>query len=253
MEEAIVLSTVDTKSSKRKSLSYLMQHREEIDSVFLPLPVEHEAFIQKISKGINADSIINELIGLGLVSPPYDTQMCRSLKPVLQSISQIGLPVYCYVNSMHNHFYREAVEELLLLTFKAKIGKIKLAEWEKTLKKLIETNKVFSRDECEYILSKKRKKPVLFDLNYELAEELKRRIGHIDWVVIDESWKPLDILTNLLRRKLSLEEKIEKEVFIQLVKDHLEFVDLILKSKDFDEAYEKWIRIYPSKAKQFLN
>ena len=73
-----------------------------------------------------------------------------------------------------------------------------------------------------------------------LAEFLSNRGYEVEMIIINESIKPLDLLKKAMAHALQERREVPDEVVKDLIGSHLEFVDTIIQSNSYEEAYVSW-------------
>ncbi len=232
-KELVVVSSVDTLESKRKAADLLLKYGFFVEKLFLPFPMGSE-FTLKVFASRESVSMDPSL------SKPGSTQRLKVFKPIINLSIKFNMETHCYEHPEHYQFSLKVAEEILLLTFRARVGKVPLKKWREAIKKQINSNLDYAPEEAEYIVRKSREKDFCFDANQELIDQLEGFGLKVKNLMIEPSLKPLDILADELRREVLLGEQIPDERVRELVSQHLDFVDLILKSKSFEDAYYKW-------------
>jgi hypothetical protein len=73
-----------------------------------------------------------------------------------------------------------------------------------------------------------------------LAEFLCDRGHEVEITIIDESIKPLDLLKKAVVGAQKECREVPDEVVRELIISHLEFVDIIIQSNSYEQAYAIW-------------
>ncbi|MDI6654673.1 MAG: hypothetical protein QME59_02150 [Candidatus Hydrothermarchaeota archaeon] len=147
--------------------------------------------------------------------------------------------VFCFRDPLYHDFYREVATEILILTMRAKIGKVEAEEWKELIGEEIRLATRCSEREARYIATRALEENVCIDASEEVGLALAKLGYKVERVELEKSRKPLDILREKLRREILFGEKVPEESVERLVMEHLKFVELII-GEDFEEAYREW-------------
>jgi hypothetical protein len=124
------------------------------------------------------------------------------------------------------------------LTTSSKVFGIKAIRWLSLMKDLILTEIESLDKDCNCVIENEGD-DVLFG-GEGLAEHLLKRGYDERTMIIDQSVKPLDMLKRIVTQALKEREKVQIKVVDDLVKEHLSFIDLIIQSESYEDAYVLW-------------
>jgi hypothetical protein len=231
-----ILGTVNTKSSKQKAMEWLKAKRKKV--LFLNLPIDQEAYIKEIAEGIDWRKVLQSMKEDGLIKEPEDVQSYRALEPVFEGLPLID-NVFCFRDPLYHDFCREVSREILILTFRARLGNINIEEWKKIIEEEVRFGVECSKREAEYICRRLQDDNICIDACKDVESFLRKKGHEIERIELDKPCKPLDILREKIRREIIFGEEISNEDIKRLIQDHLVFTDLIIK-EGFEEACRSW-------------
>ena len=235
------IKTINTSYSKRKAVEILK--REKFDCLFLNFSRSQEEFIREMAMGSNPETVIEKMRELGLVKDPEDTQEYRAAIPLFEFISSLDeSKIYCYKGEASLSLSRDYAVRTLILTLRAKIGKIDVEEWKDVMRDTIYSEMSSADEEAEYIAGIAGRKNVCIDGSKRLMSRLSELGFRVEEVVVDSPCRPLDILREKVERELLYNEPLEDGEVIRLVKEHVRFVDMVIKS-GYEEACKAWQRM----------
>jgi hypothetical protein len=234
-----ILATVNTSASKGKAVRWL--RRSSPSALFLDFPVSWEDYIRGVARGRSWREALEELTREGLVKEPEDTQELRASLPLLRELSSFGGEVYCYRDPLYHDFRREAMDELMLLTLRAKLSGIRAESWRRVIREEVELGLRVAEREAEYIAGRAAKRSTCIDASEEVELGL-RKLGYgVRRVMLDEPCRPIDVLREKIKEEVLHGFKVPDELVVKLVEQHLRFTELVVE-RDYEEAYDIWIR-----------
>ncbi|MHC1635017.1 MAG: hypothetical protein ACXQTS_00090 [Candidatus Methanospirareceae archaeon] len=237
MREIINLVTANTRYSKEKATSILKD--SDYSCLFLNFPRNQEGFIREIAKGANPWLIIEKMKDLGLVKEPEDVQDYRAAEPIFKCLPSLEVDIYCYKEVASHVLSRESATSILILTAKAKMGKIKVEEWKEVMEEEVYNDIESAEEEADYIARRAKEKNICLDASLDVMHHLSELDFRIKKIILDKFYKPLDILYEKIRAEVLYGKKVKEEEVKRLVKEHLNFVDMIIE-RGYEEAYRLW-------------
>ncbi len=238
MKEITNLITIDTEYSKSKAARILM--RSGYECLFMDFTRNQEDFIRGIARGIAPELMIEEMEQVGLVQEPEDTHDYRAAMPLFECLPALpNLELYCYRDDASLLLSRDVAVRALILTAKAKMGRIDVEEWKEVLKDGIFTELESAVSEAEYIAERAKGRNICLDASKEVLTSLSGHGFRVREIVVDMPCKPLDILSARLKREILGEEIVSDEEVEHLVREHIRFVDMIM-VLGYDRAYKRW-------------
>ena len=236
------LITINTSYSKKKATEILK--RGGYDALFMDFTRNQETFIRGIAKGVEPELAVEHMKDFGLVQEPEDTQTFRAAGPLFECLPSLELEaIYCYKEEASLILSRDVAVRVLVLTAKAKLGKIEVEEWKEVMKDDIYNELESAEGEAKYIADRAEKKNVCLDASPELLTSLSGLDFQIKEIVVDKPCKPLDILGEKIKREILEGEIVKEEEVVRLVHAHVRFVEMIME-KGYEGAYRKWSRVF---------
>jgi len=238
------LITINTGYSKEKATAILK--RGGYDSLFMDFTRNQETFIKDIAKGVEPELAVEHMKDFGLVKEPEDTQDFRAAKPLFECLPFLDLKdtaIYCYKEEASLILSRDAAVRILILTAKARAGKIEVEEWKGVMKDDVYNEIESAEGEAEYMANRAEKKNICLDASEELLTSLSGLEFQVNEIVVDKPCKPLDILGEKIKREILEGEVVKEEEVENLVGDHVRFVEMIME-KGYERAYRMWSRVF---------
>ena len=202
---------------------------KKYDSLFLDFPVSAET-----------------LKAEGLIRDPEDSQMILAARPLFEYLQYMSVDVFCYRDTLHYDLLRKLDGDMFALTASSKIFGIKASRWLSLMEDLIHTEIESIDKDGNYIIENAGEENVVFG-GEGLAEHLFNRGYDVETIIIDQSFKPLDLLKRIVTQALKEGKEVPFKVVDDFVKEHLSFVDLIIQSESYEDAYVLWKDRMPSK------
>lgn len=243
MKRITNIITINTSYSKSKAVDILK--KGGYDCLFLDFGRNQESFIRSIAEGADPHAAVALMKDLGLVKEPEETQAYRAAQPLFECLPSLDVRaprIYCYKEDATLVLSRDIAVQILLLTVKARVGKIKAEEWKEVLKEDLFHEQEAAEVEASYIAERAGTRNICMGASEVLVSSLAGSGFHVTELVLDQPCKPLDMLAEKLKRELLLGECVPDEEVERLVKEHVRFVDLILEL-GYDEAYKTWSRM----------
>ncbi len=238
--ELINISSVQTSWSKKKVLHVL----ENVDwgSLHLRLPRDWGHALEALRRGFDFNSVIDEMESLGQIRLPEDAHVLRSWRPFLEGVVDIGEGKYIQLLREPLSFSqeRQISMDFLSLSLRARLGKIDLGRWKELL---VEEMRLLQRDsseETERLLELADESMVCVDLSEETEMQLRQRGLKVKRMDVDVARLPMDVLRRELREWTMRGEELPDDLVLRRIKEHLQFLDLILSGTTFDDAYSRW-------------
>lgn len=233
--------TIETEYSKMKAAKLIGDI--VIDSLFLQLPIEWQNIIDEIVSGRRSTKkAIENAIDSGIIRIPEDSHLMKEYSPlfeILPNLHKRGVKVYCCQDDSVHETISGLLHEILLLTIRARLGKIEPRKWRALLEEGARMELELTEKCSMYILSRAKSKNLGIDLPKEILESLKTKGFLIYEITLDVPSKPLDLLKYRIKQKLIKGEQISDEEIAYYVREHVHFTELILRY-GFDEAYRIW-------------
>jgi len=216
-----------------------MQSSDDYECLFMDFTRNQEGFIREIAHGTAPELIVD-----AMAPEDIDIQRLRAAMPLFECLPALGdRALYCYKEDASLLLSRDAAVQILILTAKAKMGKIEVSEWKEVLKDDIFNELESAGSEAEYIADRAKERNICLDATAEVLNSLSSQGFHIKNIVVDTPCKPLDILGAKLKREILGEAEISDDEVEHLVKEHVRFVDMIIE-RGYDRAYRLWTRLF---------
>lgn len=233
--------TIETEYSKTKAAKLIEDI--VIDSLFLQLPVEWQNLIDEIVSGIKPiKRVLENAIDSGIIKVPEDSHLVKEYRPIFEILPNLyrrGVKVYCCQDKSMHDTILDILNEILLLTIRARLGKIEARKWRTILEEEVKIELEFIEKYSMYILSKAKSRNLSVDLSREILEYLKTKGFLIYEITLDVPSKPLDLLKHRIKQNLIKGQEISDEEIVYYVREHANFTELIMRY-GFDEAYRIW-------------
>lgn len=229
-----------TAPSKERALE-LLEHLEW-EVLHLRLPSDWNDALDALREGFDLDSVVEEMNDLGLVRLPEDAQLVRSWRPFLEGIWDLAgeREVRCFQDPISFSHQRQIALDLVSESIKARLGHLDLRAWKELLREDIHLLKSDSAKEARIIARSAGEEVACVDLSVETEEILAREGFQVHRVVIEGDQLPL----SKLKREIILLESKGEEIPDSLVeggvREQLEFLNVLLSAKTFDEACLVW-------------
>jgi hypothetical protein len=233
----VVLIADNLTSSYSSAVDFLEER--EYDSLFLDFPIPTERAFRAISCGVPWKQEIAKLEDEGLIKDPEDSQMVTAAKPLFEYLKNVSVDVFCYRDLFHYDLFRKFAGNTFALTASSKIFRIKASRWLSLMEDLILTEVESIDMDSHYVIENAWDENVVFG-SEGLADHLLSIGYDVETTIIDRSVKPLDLLKSIVAQALREGKDVPDNVIEALVKQHLAFVDLIIQSKRYEDAYLLW-------------
>jgi len=230
-----VLLTVETRSSKARAGSLL---DPSLDCLFLDLPMDHTQYLGRMAEGEDPEEVLREMERRGKIRIPEDLQEFRSLPALLRHLPR-GVRLFGYRDPSSYRLSRETAEDLLRLTLRAKLGRIRAGEWKEVLRREVLNRLEACRLEADFIASRAGEENACLDATPELISLLEGMGFEVEVEVVDPPCRPLDLLMSRVREEVLGGRKVGEEEVEELVREHLSFVGLVVE-RGYERAYELW-------------
>ncbi|MEM2750672.1 MAG: hypothetical protein QXH53_03240 [Nitrososphaerales archaeon] len=243
MQKIIDLISIETKRSKEKVIKWLRGNSFNV--LFIDLPINWQTLLDNVMHGIDLNYVIENMKSKDIIKEPYDTHTLKVYQPifkVLPFLHKAGVKVFCYRDELSYKASYELINEILIMTLHARLGKINPEKWKELIKEDVRLSLESCKKEGEYIITRIDKVNVCLDASEDLLKYLKNAGCEIERVELDQACKPLDILRRKIRDEILYGIKVSNEEVIKLVEDHVKFTELLL-INDFDNAYEIWRKL----------
>jgi len=247
MTKLTILLTLGFKKAYERTSNWLRDM--QWGSIFLDLPTESEPFLNAyVEEKLDESEFWGNFILLTGLAKPFIYSLKLRFNPILKCIKATWADereIHCY-NDLGSYVREKKIlEKILFLELRYRLTKkLDLKEWKKTLLKERETKEDSWLSAADRILeeSKPSENIILYGGYPKSTNYLKRPGNKIEIVLLDNYWKsPLDILRTLLW-KYGFDD-ISDEKFERYLKLQKRYLDLVINSKDVDEAHEKWTQM----------
>jgi len=213
-----VLSTLNTSRSAGAAASWLRSTRPA--ELFLELPPACEDYLREAEPGA-----LELMVEDGLLTP--EEAQGIKLAPLLSTARELGCRVHCYLDPLHQLARREFVQELVLLSLRAKVsGRIRVQEWRRAAERLIEAEEKASRREAEYILRRCSGRSACTNLSESACRVLESLGFRVRRHVLAEASRPVDLLLRAVRLERR-SGRLRDEELESCVKAHLRFLEMV--------------------------
>ena len=218
---------VNTTWCSKKVLGWI-RDLSDLDAIFLDLPRDFESFFRKKSR----------LEALKEKLDAKFSQHLNSLTPLIDFAMDKGVEIYCYKDSLHSISENSTSFEILTLVLKARLGKIDLDEWRKTILTDIEDSFEYAEYEANYIVERAGRGNVCINLNEEIEKALRDFNFNVRRFQLYSFNRPIDRIYSLIREELNANVIRDAEL-IDLIKKHVRFIDDVIE-KGYEEACRIW-------------
>ena len=247
-----ILLTLGFKKAYERASNWI--RKTPWNSLFLDLPIESETFVNAYAEGkLDEGEFWNNFILLTGLSKPFINSLKLRFQPILNCIKDTCAgekEIHCYLDLMSYIKEKKILEKILFLELRYRLTKkLDLKEWKKTLFKEMKNWEGSWPLAVERILEESVRKYdntnaniILYRGSLKSIKYLKRPNNEIEIILLDNYWKsPLDILRTILWKygfDNTPDEKIE-----QCLKFQKNYLDLVIHSKDNDEAHDTWTKM----------
>jgi len=245
LKRLTILLTFGFRDAYRKVAEWLRRH--PWDLLFLDLPKESEPFIkacaEKKATAIEFWRSYGLLTGL---AEPFVNSLRLRFQSILEGIRNAhlrGREIRCYRDLKSYIDEKKILERIFLLEFRYQVtGRLEVEEWKDILCREMETAGDTWNRAVERILEEAEpnsRNTVLYGGHLESTNRLRRPHTELEVILLEDYWKsPLDILRTLLWRHGT--DKISDERIESYLKLQKKYLDLVIGSKDVDEAHRAW-------------
>jgi hypothetical protein len=229
-----------TAPSKERALE-LLEHLEW-EELHLRLPSDWKDGLEALKEGFDLDSVVEEMHDLGVVRLPEDAQLVRSWKPFLEGIWDLAgeREVHCFRDPISFSHQRQIALDLATESIKARLGHLNITAWNELLREDAYLSITDSVSEAKIIAKSAGEEVACVDLSAETEEILTREGFQVHRVVIEGDQLPLSRLKREIILLESRGEDVPDSLVEQGIKEHLEFLEVLLSAKTFDEACLIW-------------
>lgn len=232
-----ILIVDEIASSYLKAIDYLTDNR--YDCLFLDLPTTTETSFRAISVGAPWQDEIAGLKDRGLLREPEDTRLIRASEPLFTYLQGSLISVFCYKEPFHYDLLRKMAGDIFALTGSSKVFGIKVDRWLTVIEDVVLAEQDIVERDGNYLVQKAEEEKVVFGGD-GLAEYLHDKGYEVETLIFDQVAKPLDLLKRVVVQALREGKEVPAKAVEDLVRDHLDFIELIISSKSYDEACELW-------------
>lgn len=242
MLEAGLLVKPPTKRADAEALEVVLRLRPQ--AILLNLPENIEDIVYRYSKGrLDYDEFIESIYER---LPEPKNAWIKDFEVFLRELPSIGglADIYCYTDT--ELFNQEAATsiEIALLAIKSVIReKIDVEEWMRILEKSIVREAEKRGREFSKILDVIQDYERVICISGFEGKYIKKGLeeaGVKSWIKylgMPYHFTPLEIL-----KRLIMLDRIDKELFSKLIKEHIRFLREYVYYMSYTEAVEKWVR-----------
>lgn len=236
----INISSVQTSWSKKKVLRLL--ERIDWESLHLRLPQDWEHALAALKSDFDFESVIDEMENLGQIRMPEDTHVLRSWRPFLEGLVDVGegKQIQFLQDPLSFSQERQISMDLVALSLKARLGRIELDRWKELLMEEVYLTQRESIQESERLMELTDRPTVSVDLSEEGERHLREKGVVVKRMAVDVPRLPMDLLRKEIKDRVASGTEVPEDLMMKRIKEHLQFLDLILSGSSFDEAYSKW-------------
>lgn len=237
MKKFMFLIVDELVSSYVKAVDHLKVNR--FDCLFLDFPTATEASFRAISLGSPWKYEIGGLKERGLLREPEETRLIRASEPLYTYLQGSSKDVLCYREPFHYDLLRKMSGDIFALTGTSKLFGIKANRWLTLIEDLVLIEQDIAERDGNYLIQKAEEENVVFG-GAGLAEYLHHKGYEVNTLIFDWTAKPLDLLKIVVAKSIKEGKEVSTRTVEDLIRDHLDFVDLIIKSTSYDEACKLW-------------
>jgi hypothetical protein len=243
--ELDVLLTLGFKKVYEKASNWLRDI--QWSSLFLDLPNELDPFIKSYFKGkINEEKLWENCATLTGLEEPFIKSLKLRYQSVLNSIKEIRTNdrrINCYRDLESYIKQSKIIEKILLLELRHRIGrKLEITEWTNVLfeeKKISEKSWYQATENIIEEADENTRNIILYEGSLESVKHLKKGSNKVKIILLENYWKsPLDMLRTILWKYGF--DHISDEKIIHYLNLQQKYLELIIYSKDVDEAHQIW-------------
>ncbi|MEM3574344.1 MAG: hypothetical protein QXQ76_01180 [Candidatus Bathyarchaeia archaeon] len=243
MSKVISLAPYGLRSRSQRIAEFLRTFRE--GPILFDLAEDFEGFLRDYIKGeISEAELWDSYRILTGAQEAFVRASMRAVEPIIRALRgfrERAAQVHCY-QSLESvvESYRVA-ERIVLLQLRSKVrGKVDVSEWKRALLAEAKCAERFWSETLDAIMEKikgHRLSAMLYDGDLgELKRGLEREGVSLEALPLGRYWRTsLDVLRAMMRRRDVGDEEIEL-----CVKRHMDYLNLVLRSEDLDEAHERW-------------
>ncbi len=239
-KQVTLIASVQTAWSKRRVLHML--RGVDWNCLFIPLPNDWEDGIRALRQGFGFGEVVREMRDSDIIRLPEDWQIIRSWEPLLKGISYAPQErkIRCYRDRVSFERERQIATDFAILALRAKRGRVKIEEWKELLQEEIHLAEKESKAESTRVIAELGDASACIDTPSELEDLLDARGLRVRKLVADESFLPLDMLRQEIRARKAAGWEIGDDAIAMRIRQHIEFVDMVIGSDTFDDACAKW-------------
>jgi len=233
--------------------AYTLLRCIRFDVLYLNVTRKVEGLIYSLAEGAPYDWFIHEVVERGLVPEPAGSWEYW-VKPILLAIRGIlkenpRVKIFCYRQPYMAEFSARLAIEIARLTFRfISTGKTDLGKWRCLISHFLRVGGDAMRDEARYIMDRyepEERGVCISDLGSRGLIDLLRDGGlELDshYILLPYHFTPIEIITREIRRYKMRGLTMPDQRLLRLIREHTKFIrDYILLSRDYDEAYLRWI------------
>jgi len=211
------------------------------DTLFLNLPTASEEQIRRIALGETPQDAFERLREMEVLREPEDTQMYGAMNPVLRYLKRISpsVAVHCFRDPVYHELRRRTMVELLHLAARSRSLDLREEQWLNVLTREVKTRMDFLEMDADNIESRSGEMNVLVGASPGMRDVLRSRGMEVRVVEIERSVAPLEVLRREIWDAMTSGAEVPVERVRELVQEHLDFTDLIVRL-GLDEAYGEW-------------
>jgi len=243
--ELIILLTLGFSKVCEKASDWLKENQWNV--LFLDLPSELEPFLMAYVKGrIDEKTFWNNLSTLTGLADPFINSLKFRYQTILRSVKRKyrdDEKIVCYRDLDSYIKLHEVIEKILILEFKNRIGSdLKLEKWRDVLIEEEKISKSSWNHASENILEEAEENStnvISYEGSLQSLKRLKRGPIKVKVMLLKDYWKsPLGMLRTVMW-KYGIDNIPDKEM-IHYLRLQQKYLELIIRSKDLEKAYESW-------------
>lgn len=237
------MATYGLRSRAQRIAEFLRAFRE--GPILFDLAEDFEGFLRDYIRGeISEAELWDNYRMLTGAQEAFVRASMRAVEPIiraLRGLKERAAQVHCYQSLRSIVESYRISERMVLLQLRSRIrGKVDVGEWKRILLAEAGCAERFWEDALEAITEKikgHRVGAMLYDGDLgELKRGLEQEGISLEVLPLGRYWRsPLDVLRAMMRRG-----EVGDEVIEMCVRRHMEYLSLVIRSKDLDEAHERW-------------
>ncbi|MDH5794527.1 MAG: hypothetical protein OEZ24_00315 [Candidatus Bathyarchaeota archaeon] len=224
----------------------------EPDALFLYLPQHLNDLIKSLAEGCPYEYLLDQVKESSLVPEPLG-RWEYGMEPMLLAIRGIlnrkrGLEIWCYKEPSFVKLSADFAANIAELVLRASVtGKVNDDDWRAVAKGFLEASADTLDKEAEYVAERSKGKGKNICICGMEGRIFRDRLSEYNlemkptYVLLPYYFTPIEILARQIGKEPGGSARNGNRVF-QIAKHQIEFVrEYVLTSRDYDEAYLKWV------------